>query len=230
MSKFIQLFVLLLLVASCKKEEVVTPKVRYENTSKSEPKNEVVATDLVIADLPIHFADTSTLLFPVGNVVPSQRGSQSFTISNNSDFQITGYLKNMHFQDIKSDSIIPLTDQSILIETATYLKSIADKHKKKMMVYTLADADTNKDQKIDENDIQSLYISQLTGKNFTKISADFNELIDWKVIDANARLYYKTIEDTDKNGQLDQNDQVQYYYVDLLKEDWKSIAYFPLKK
>jgi hypothetical protein len=98
------------------------------------------------------------------------------------------------------------------------------------MVYTLADADTNKDQKVDENDIQSLYISQLSGKNFTKISADFMELIDWKIIDANARLYYKTIIDSNKNGQLDAADQVQYFYVDVLNEVWKSVQYVPLKQ
>lgn len=230
MSKLIQLFVLLLLVVSCKKEEVVTPKVRYETTSKTDQKNDVVTNGVLIADLPIHFEGTSTLLYPVGNVAPSQKGSQSFTISNNNDFQITGYLKNIHFQELQSDSIISLANKSVLIETATYLKSIADKHKKQLMVYTLADADTNKDQKVDENDIQSLYISQLSGKNFTKISADFMELIDWKIIDANARLYYKTIIDSNKNGQLDAADQVKYFYVDLLNEVWKSVQYAPLKQ
>lgn len=229
MSRFIQLCLVLLVAASCKKEEVITPKVRYENTPKVSQKNEQ-ETNVVIADLPIHFTDTSTLLFPIGEAVPSKRESQSFTISNNNDFQITGYLKNIQFQEINSDSIVSLTDKTVLIETATYLKSLADKHKTKLMVYTLSDADTNKDQKIDENDIQSLYISTLSGKNFTKISAEFMELVDWKMIEANARLYYKTIEDSNKNGQLDATDKIQYHYVNLLDSNWKSIEYFPVKK
>lgn len=229
MFRLIQLCVLILLLASCKKEEVVTPKVRYENTPKTAPKNELESA-LIIADLPIHFAETSTLLFPIGEVVPTKKATQSFTISNNNDFQITGYLKNIHFQEKNSDSIVSLTDKTVLIETATYLKSISDKYKTKLMVYTLADSDTNKDQKVDENDIQSLYISTISGKNFTKISADFMELIDWKIIEFNARLYYKTIEDSNKNGQLDKSDQVQYHFVNLLDTNWKSIQYFPIKK
>jgi hypothetical protein len=56
------------------------------------------------------------------------------------------------------------------------------------------------------------------------------ELIDWKIIDANARLYYKTIIDSNKNGQLDAADQVQYFYVDVLNEVWKSVQYVPLKQ
>jgi hypothetical protein len=97
------------------------------------------------------------------------------------------------------------------------------------MVYSLADSDTNKDQKLDENDIQSLYLSTLSGEKFTKISADLMELVDWKIIDANAKLYYKTIEDSNKNGQIDTKDAIQYHYVNLLDEQWKPIQYFPIK-
>jgi hypothetical protein len=51
------------------------------------------------------------------------------------------------------------------------------------MVYTIYDVDTNRDGKLDTNDIKSLYLSDINGKNFTKISANFQELIDWNLID-----------------------------------------------
>jgi hypothetical protein len=51
------------------------------------------------------------------------------------------------------------------------------------MVYTIYDVDTNRDGKLDTNDIKSLYLSDI-GKNFTKISANFQELIDWNLIDS----------------------------------------------
>ena len=56
------------------------------------------------------------------------------------------------------------------------------------------------------------------------------ELVDWKIIETNARLYYKTIEDSNKNGQLDATDKILYHYVNLLDSNWKSIEYFPVKK
>jgi hypothetical protein len=42
------------------------------------------------------------------------------------------------------------------------------------MVYTLTDSDTNKDGKIDTSDIKTLYLSDISGENFTKVSADLD--------------------------------------------------------
>jgi hypothetical protein len=47
------------------------------------------------------------------------------------------------------------------------------------------------------------------------------------VIESNNRLYYRTVEDTNKNGQFDKKDVVNYYYIDLSKE-WKIIGYEPV--
>lgn len=229
MIKKITLFILIIAAVSCKNDDITKPKVSYENTAKPKAAKQADTAKIVIADLPINFSGTTVLLFPVGEVIPSKRGDQSFSMSNNNDFQITGYLTNLHFQKMNSDSIVSLTDKAVLIETATYLKSISDKYKKQLMVYTLADADTNLDQKLDENDIQSLYISTINGENFTKISQDLTELVDWNIIENNGKMYYRTIEDTNKNGLFDKNDKMLYFYLNLLDKNWKSKPYFPLK-
>jgi hypothetical protein len=96
------------------------------------------------------------------------------------------------------------------------------------MVYTVADMDTNKDNKLDNNDIKSLYVSDISGKNFTKISVDFQELIDWNVIDSRNRLYFRTVEDTNKNGAFDKEDRLHYFYLDLLAKEWKAEEYRPI--
>jgi hypothetical protein len=44
--------------------------------------------------------------------------------------------------------------------------------------------DTNKDGKLDTSDIKALYLSKISGEKFTKISSDFQELIDWKLIES----------------------------------------------
>ena len=134
----------------------------------------------------------------------------------------------MKFQEIGKDTIYALTDKQILIETATYLKTFADKSKQQLLVYTLADMDTNKDGKLDSNDIKSLYISTISGQKFTKLSADFQELIDWKIIESKNLLFFRTIEDTNKNGELDAEDSLQYNFVNLLDKDWKVNGYKPI--
>jgi hypothetical protein len=229
---------LVLLMASCQKE-VEKPKVIYDNSSKSSVAPKLDSTKVEIADLPVQMEGTDYLIHPVGDLriyergVKSRYGSSavndvSFTISNVAQYEITGFLQNLKFQKTSSDSIRPLTTKPILIETATYLKPVSDRIKKQIMVYTMVDADTNKDGKLDTNDINTLYLSVISGEKLTKISADLEELIDWSLIESSNRLYFRTIEDTNKNGQFDQKDVVHYNYIDLNKNEWKAISYSPI--
>ena len=87
--------------------------------------------------------------------------------------------------------------------------------------------DTNKDGKINQNDIRSLYLSSASGENFTKLSENLLELIDWNIIEAQNRLYFRCIEDINKNGAFDKNDKVHYHYVNLLADEWKVEMYSP---
>jgi Ca2+-binding EF-hand superfamily protein len=47
-----------------------------------------------------------------------------------------------------------------LIQTATYLKSVANKTNNQIMVYTMVDMDTNKDGKLDTSDIKAFKQNQ----------------------------------------------------------------------
>ncbi len=223
------------LLASCKKEEADKPKVSYDNSVKEKPQPPVDTTQIEIADLPVNMEGTNFLIHPIGVITGTGKGiksapdsDQSFTVSNYGEYQITGYLKNLKFQEIGKDTIYALTDKPILIETATYLKNFADKTKQQLLVYTLADMDTNKDGKLDSNDIKSLYISTISGQKFTKLSADFQELIDWKIIESKNILYFRSIEDTNKNGEFDAEDSLEYHYLNLLDKEWKVNSYKPI--
>lgn len=227
-----------LLLGSCQKE-AEKPKVIYDTTPKTVAAPKRDSSKVAIADLPIQMEGTEYLIHPVGDLriyekgLKSKYGSSavndaSFTISNVSQNEITGFLQNLKFQKINADSIRPLTKEPILIETATYLKSVSDRIQKQIMVYTMVDADTNKDGKLDTNDINTLYLSFISGKKFTKMSADLEELIDWELIESSNRLYFRTIEDTNKNGQFDPKDVVHYNYIDLNSNQWEVIRYAPI--
>ena len=221
---------------SCKKE-TETPKVIYENPTKKQVEYKIDTTKVVITDLPIQLQGTNVLLFPVGDLNVNERNSkgiydasspvnkQSFKISNYSENEITGYLRNVKFQEIGADSIKALTDKPVLIQSITYLKTIADKTKQQVLVYMLADMDTNKDNILNTNDIQSLYLSDISGSRFTKITTDFQEVIDWNVIESKNRLYFRTIEDANKNGAFDKNDIMHYHFIDLSEKEWKVTDY-----
>ena len=227
--------ILVLLFGSCKKEEAEKPKVTYETTSKVKPQVMADTNQIEVADLPINMEGTNFLIHPIGVMTAKGKGiksspetEESFTVSNYGEYQITGYLKNLKFQEVGKDTIYTLTNKQILIETATYLKTFADKSKQQLLVYSLADMDTNKDGKLDSSDIKSLYISTISGQKFTKLSADFHELIDWKIIETKSTLYFRTIEDTNKNGEFDAEDNLQYHSINLLDKDWKVSGYKPI--
>ncbi|RZJ73657.1 hypothetical protein [Flavobacterium sp.] len=228
-------FSALLVLASCKNEETEKPKVTYKTR---ETKQSPVAdtSEIEIADLPIHISGTSYLIHPVGQyrVMDGARKSGysyekgSFTVSNYGEFEITGYLKNLMVQEVASDSIKPVFDKPVLIQTATFLKAFADKTKQQIMVYSLADMDTNQDGRLDASDVQTLYMSEVGGKRLVKISPEYQELIDWNFVEAKNRLYFRTIEDTNKSGAFDKEDVMHYNYIDLLSGEWKVVEYKPV--
>ena len=229
-------FCLITTLFSCK-EETETPKVIYEGgQAKAETKVKDTSS-IKVADLPILMEGTKYLIHPVGDVRvyetngkvygSSKTNQVSYAISNYNRFEITGFFDNLNFQHIDSTSVSPLSDKKIQIQTATFLNTIAAKTKKQIMVYSLVDSDTNKDGKVDQNDIKSLYISSISGQNFTKLSEEFQELIDWNIIEAQNRLYFRCIEDINKNGAFDKNDKVHYHFVNLLADEWKVEVYNP---
>ena len=230
--------IFLLLLASCK-DESEKPKVIYDASNKGRAVTKSDSAQVKIADLPIHMEGTNYLIHPVGDLSIREKGIKtrygsssvndlSFTISNYSEYEITGFLQNLKFQRMNSDSIKVLTDKPVLIQTATYLKSVADKTQNQVMVYTMVDMDTNKDGKLDTSDIKALYLSEISGDKLTKISASYQELIDWKLIESKNRLYFRTVEDTNKNGKFDKMDVVHYNYIDLSNKEWKLISYEPV--
>lgn len=228
-----------LFFVACKEEEQ-KPKVIYDEAGSGKGQaKKVDSTEIKVADLPVHMEGTRYLIHPVGDIrvyddsnrsygTSRTNGNVSYAISNYNRFEITGYFENLKFQHVDSTALRPLTTKKIQIQTATYLNTIAAKYKKNILLYTLVDADTNQDSKVDVNDIKSLYISDAAGKGFKKLSQDAQELIDWNLIEVQGRVYFRTIEDINKNGAFDKNDKVHYHYVSLTSDEWTVSEYEPV--
>jgi hypothetical protein len=237
MRKLLFILPVLSLLASCKEEE--KPKVIYEDSNSKVQTVKKDSSQIKVADLPIHMQGTKYLLHAIGDVqVAYERGGSygsaktnvgSYALSNYNSFELTGYFQNIKFQHIDSTSLRPLTDKNVQIQTATFLNTIAAKTKKQILVYSLVDSDTNRDGKIDANDIKSLYISDFSGMRFQKLSGELHELIDWNLIESLNRLYFRTIEDINKNGAFDKKDKVHYHYVNLAADEWKVEDYSPIE-
>lgn len=224
----------LLLIVGCK-DETVKPKVIYEDAKEKIKPVSKDTSKIKIADLPIQIEGTKYLLHVIGDVriaedsksYGSSKNAMNYILSNYNRYELTGYFEGIKFQHQDSLVVHSLSEKEMRIETVTFLYTIANKTKKQILVYTLEDMDSNKDGKLDQNDIKDLYISDISGNNFVKLSKDFQELIDWNVVESQNRIYFRTIEDINKNGDFDNKDKVNYQFVNLLQTPWKVEDYSP---
>ncbi|MFT7033931.1 MAG: hypothetical protein ACJA2S_002440 [Cyclobacteriaceae bacterium] len=93
----------------------------------------------------------------------------------------------------------------------------------------VTDKDTNNNGELNDDDVESLYLSNLNGSNFKKLSFGYQELLDWKILTINKRLYFRTIEDIDKNGEFNKKDEIHHFFVVLEKPKFIAVEYDPLE-
>lgn len=233
---YLSFLMLAMFLFSCK-ERKHTPKVIYESATTEEIDVAVKETEYQVADLPIAFENVNFLIHPVGqirvseskNFVSKNAENFSYTISNFLNYEIQGMFDNLLFQDLTKDSLIAITDKKMQISRVNFLNDYFLKAKRQVFLYEVYDQDSNKDGMIDGSDIKTLFISDEMGKNFEKLSEDRHELIDWTFILATDRLYYRTVEDINKNGQFDSKDLIHYYYIKLSDKTFTPITYTPIQ-
>ncbi len=233
MRKLTLLFLLLVTLFSCKNDD--KPTVTYDENVKKEIVRD--SSIVIINELPIEIDSTDYLIYIIGEPNDLSYGSSysgfssksdkrnSFSVNDSYNTNISGNIHNLKFQKHESDTITQLTDQTILINSVDFLREIFNNNKKKYLLYTVYDSDSNADQKINYQDLRSLYISEINGQEFNKLTPEFQELIDWKIIKSQNRLYFRTIEDIDKNGKFDNEDKLHYFYIDFDHDNLKSKEY-----
>ena len=231
------LILLILILISCGTDN--KPKIVHDNNNTDNNEIKEDSTLIKIADLPVQIDSTNYIIHPIGNFKieddrgkliykSSSYGSKVFSISNYSSYRISGNLSNVKFQHIDSIELKPLTDKKILIKSLTFLRKIFDNTKDQLLVYEIFDKDTNQDGKINSKDIKSLYISQVNGNDFQKLTSINHELINWKIVESNNSLYFREIEDTNKDGEFDKKDLIHYRFVDLTNDNFKVSSYKPI--
>ena len=203
-------------------------------------KNEIkIDTSLVtIADLPIKIDSISYLIHPIGIykfkryddgfLYKSSKSSvDDFKLTNNYEDVINGNINNLLFQGDKESKFTSLTKDKIKIKSVTFLRDLFDVTKRKVFVYEVVDTDTNKDKKLDLQDLFSIYFSNVDGSNFKKMSKPNQRIINTKFIKSNSKFYFKTVE---KNDDEDKNEVFHYFFIDMSSKNFEVKEYFPVKE
>ncbi|MEQ9218259.1 MAG: hypothetical protein RLO17_09470 [Cyclobacteriaceae bacterium] len=227
-----------LVLGSCDSDPKQTVVYPTDSTGQVVEKQLIVDTTLVLmGELPVYFDSTDYLLFPIGPIRVYSRGSnkiyfgsgsssdKSFSIGYLSGTTFTGNLDNIMVQHLDSSNFRPITKEVVKIRSFRFLESLRKRTKQQLVVMTVTDRDTNNDGKLNDDDIESLFISHLSGKNLKKLSNELHELLDWKILSINKRLYFRTLEDIDKNGEFNKKDRIHHFFVELENNEFNVIEY-----
>jgi hypothetical protein len=193
---------------------------------------------MLVSELPIKFDSTNILLFAIREMDISEQyryksigeASVNMTGIASPDFNndhIFGDFINVVFQN-ENDSLRRLTSRKIRIRSVHFLREVWMRTKKGYLLYIVVDKDSNNDHKLDFSDIESLYISNVDGSSFTKLTTELHELYDWNLIKGEEKIYFRTLEDYNRDGELDNRDKFHYYVVKFAENAYAMKEYNPI--
>jgi hypothetical protein len=236
-SSFITLGISLALV-SCGRNHT---KIDYENPGINDTlamKTLVEdSTKVLLSDLPIHYDSTGYLIHPVGMLDLNERTGSGLLKSGSSgseyyqdEFSSSGNLTNLVFENILTREQRLLTNRAMYIRSFQYLREVTKRTGKEFILYIITDRDSNNDRKLDYNDLESVFLSNLDGTGFSKLSKNTEEYSEGKMITEELKYYFRTLEDVNRDGKYNwRQDRFHYYYIDFLISPVKVTEYYPLK-
>jgi hypothetical protein len=238
MTRLLIIIVAATLFCSCGQER---PKINHEALDTTSVVDDRIkdTTKILVSELPIKFDSTDVLLFAIGLVDLQDRagyskiGSSSYSSSDiasaylNSDNLIGNFI-NIVFQD-KSGNEKKLTDKKIKIRSVNFLRDIFKNTKTGYLLYSVSDRDSNGDKELNHSDLEALYISKIDGSDFKKLTKELHEFYDWSLMNGESRIYFRTLEDKNKDGELNNKDKFHYYFIGFSVDTYSLTEYNPVK-
>lgn len=221
--------------------EQTKPTINHEALDTTSVADDRIkdTTKILVSELPVKFDSTNVLLFPIGLVDLQQRGGYSkvglgsYSSSDiaNAYFHndnLAGDFINIVFQD-ENGNEKTLTDKKIEIRSVNFLRDIFKKTKTGYLLYSIYDRDSNGDRELNHLDLEALYISRIDGSDFTKLTKELHEFYDWSLLSGENRIYFRTLEDNNKDGELTNVDKFHYYFIDFTDDKYSVTEYNPVK-
>jgi len=88
------------------------------------------------------------------------------------------------------------------------------------ILYNISDIDFNKDKKLDRNDPNFLFASEINGEGLKRISPANEDLQHFEVIPNSGQILIKTLRDINQDFMFDREDEAIWYKAELANNDW----------
>jgi hypothetical protein len=227
-----------IILFSCGQQKPKINKEKIDTTSVIDDRVKDT-TKILVSELPVKFDSTDFLLFAIGLVDLQERGGYSKIGSGSySDTEIAssyfrsdnliGNFINIVFQD-KNGNERKLTNNKIKIRSVNFLRDIFKTTKQGYLLYSITDRDSNGDKELNHSDLEALYISEIDGTNFKKLTRELHEFYDWGLIKGEDRIYFRTLEDKNADGELTNKDKFHYYFIEFSGDKYSLKEYNPIK-
>lgn len=219
------LFVSLLSCDNNRPTQVVYPINFADSTGIATAKLEPIEKNLFM-DFPFAFDSSSLFIYPVRNTYDSRGSDRKISSDLMNSYQYSdwaemsqsgasGWFYNFIFQDRNTQDLRPITDKELRFSEMIIIRDSIDQRAANTLLLQVYDQDSNQDKFLSREDLMSYYVASIDGKNLKKISPE-GHLINGHIYRRRLkRLYFKTIEDTDKNGKFEKNDQRHQYYYSI---------------
>jgi len=226
MKKIYFLFLLSVLLISCsEKNKPVVLEGQANNLTMDSLFEDT--TKVLNIGLPDLIDSVNQILVHKINVISSKEMEASFSLRKSKNYDGPN-LVNLIFEDVKNNKSYLLTNNQLRISSYNVVR-LGRKIGKDYILYRVIDLDYNKDGALDNRDLESLYISDIDGTSFTKITKDIENLQNGEWIFPLNRYYFRTIQDSNKDGYFDFNDKVHYYYIQFDEQGYQVVEYNPLE-
>lgn len=144
-------------------------------------------------------------------------GSRLSKVSYKEDYSYSEYW-NLIFYDIKSGKTKLLTNKKTRIyDFETNLNNVGTILKNSVL-YKICDTDFNLDKKLNFEDTIQLFISNVDGENFKRISPSDENLIEYQIVPNTDKIIFKTSRDVNNDKVFNEKDEVIWYLIDLSAE------------
>jgi len=227
MKKIYFLFLLSVLLISCseKKKPVVLEGQTNNLTMDSLFED---TTKVLNIDLPDLIDSVNQILVHEIHVTRSKEYDRSFSIKKSKDYYGSNMV-NLIFEDVINKKSYLLTNNQLQIISYELACLLKRRTGKSYILYRVIDRDYNNDGILDGKDISSLYISDINGTSFTKLTKDKENIRNGEWMYPLNRYYFRTLEDSNKDGYFDFKDKVHYYYLQFDEQGYQVVEYNPLE-
>lgn len=170
---------------------------------------------------PIILDSTNQILIPISTELLDRRTSYSKDGYYSDDYP---RYWNVVFYNRETGKNQLLTENKVRISEIHAIRDEYEGNNKILdgkILYEIGDEDYNKDGKLNGQDPEFLFCSEINGTNFIKISPDNEDLQFFKVIPKSNQILIRTIRDTKKDSIFDREDESIWYKAEFDNEKWK---------